>query len=266
MLLLRAGDSIHSSRPTDCRPWPLQLIAGYMTRPYCVRLPSWSRIIGVTFKAAGMAAYSEMPCSLLRNRVLPAAEVMPKSLIAEISSASIQKGGATTTTMSRLGKVLHDARRGCCRRSDSAIREFTEHFRQETDLTVASFCTRFGVSLSTLERWFSRYVGISPTGYLRILRLRKVLGSLAHPGTHRWVELAMRFGFSDQAHLSREFKRIVGVTPRQFSQRCTGNRRGRGHPGGWQRNAVTLIAGASMMPGFSGKAQRVPTAETANEG
>jgi AraC family transcriptional regulator len=33
------------------------------------------------------------------------------------------------------------------------------------------------------------------------------------------AEIAVRVGFCDQSHLTRRFKRLVGVTPTQFRQR-----------------------------------------------
>ncbi len=41
-----------------------------------------------------------------------------------------------------------------------------------------------------------------------------------------WAEIAARLGFSDQAHLSREFRRITGLSPRQLKYLLT-------HESGW---------------------------------
>ncbi len=32
-----------------------------------------------------------------------------------------------------------------------------------------------------------------------------------------WVDIAATMGFSDQAHLSREFRRITGLSPRELN-------------------------------------------------
>ncbi len=34
-----------------------------------------------------------------------------------------------------------------------------------------------------------------------------------HPNKSDWAEIASRFGFSDQPHLIRQMKQVIGVTP-----------------------------------------------------
>ena len=43
--------------------------------------------------------------------------------------------------------------------------------------------------------------------------------------TRRWSEIAHRCGFADQSHLSREFKRLVQVTPGSYARALRGRTR-----------------------------------------
>ncbi|MDP3889864.1 AraC family transcriptional regulator [Nocardioides sp.] len=73
-----------------------------------------------------------------------------------------------------------------------------------------------GVSASHLVRSFSAEYGIAPHRYLtgrRIDRARRLL--LAG---HRAADVAVAVGFHDQAHLTRHFKRLLGVTPGAFAR------------------------------------------------
>ncbi len=49
-------------------------------------------------------------------------------------------------------------------------------------------------------------------------RIRKVQEMLSSPGNSSLTDIAAMAGFSDQAHLSRVFKMIVGVTPSAWIQ------------------------------------------------
>jgi AraC-like DNA-binding protein len=65
-------------------------------------------------------------------------------------------------------------------------------------------------------RTFHRVTGLSPQTYLRQVRLaraRELIFQGAAP-----IEAAHATGFSDQAHLTREFKRVYGVTPGHLSR------------------------------------------------
>jgi AraC-like DNA-binding protein len=35
-----------------------------------------------------------------------------------------------------------------------------------------------------------------------------------------WAELALELGYHDQAHLIRDFKTQIGLTPAAYAQRC----------------------------------------------
>ena len=70
-------------------------------------------------------------------------------------------------------------------------------------------------SPSALVRRFRREVGMPPHAFqlnLRILHARELLRRGMTP-----VQVAAATGFYDQAHLTRVFKRVVGVPPRRFA-------------------------------------------------
>ncbi|WP_160137765.1 helix-turn-helix domain-containing protein [Chryseobacterium sp. c4a] len=75
-----------------------------------------------------------------------------------------------------------------------------------------------GYSERHLERKFEDYMGISPKKYSNIIRLHYFL-SLINKGIidENMTILSYHAGYSDQSHLIREFKKNVGLTPRQYA-------------------------------------------------
>lgn len=72
-----------------------------------------------------------------------------------------------------------------------------------------------GLSMFHLTRLFRQAVGLPPHAYLnqiRVFQAKKRL-ALGQP----IAQVAFETGFADQSHLTRHFKRIVGVTPGQYS-------------------------------------------------
>lgn len=66
---------------------------------------------------------------------------------------------------------------------------------------------------------FRRQVGMTPKQFARLLRFRAVVAQ-AHPLAElRWSEVAADGGYSDQAHLSHEFRAFAGITPGEFAAR-----------------------------------------------
>ena len=72
-----------------------------------------------------------------------------------------------------------------------------------------------GVSESHLSHSFARHLDGSVSDYIRDCRLRAVARALRQ--TNDSVQqIASRFGFSDQAHLTRTFRATYGVTPTEY--------------------------------------------------
>jgi AraC family transcriptional regulator len=65
-------------------------------------------------------------------------------------------------------------------------------------------------------RQFKAATGLSPHQYIIARRVERAQHLLRGDGELGLGEVALRAGFADQSHFSRHFKRIVGVTPRQF--------------------------------------------------
>ena len=71
-----------------------------------------------------------------------------------------------------------------------------------------------GYSHRTLLSQFRRVVGLGPKEYMRVLRLQRALREMTR--TDSLADIAAAAGYSDQAHLSREFRAFSGVTPRDY--------------------------------------------------
>jgi AraC-like DNA-binding protein len=73
-----------------------------------------------------------------------------------------------------------------------------------------------GVSPYALLRAFRADTGLPPHAYLNQRRVRRACELLA--GGVPAADVAARVGFADQAHLTRHFKRIVGVPPAAYQR------------------------------------------------
>jgi AraC-like DNA-binding protein len=89
----------------------------------------------------------------------------------------------------------------------------------ETDgaVSVAQLCAELGCSRRHLSARFGDEVGLGPKAVARIMRFRRAMALLGEPrATRSLAEVAAASGFADQAHLTREFRAMAGVTPGAF--------------------------------------------------
>ncbi len=85
---------------------------------------------------------------------------------------------------------------------------------------IADVASAVGLSHGHLDEEFARLVGLSPRALSRLLRVRRVLEELnGSPADVVWSDLAVRHGWYDQAHMSRDFKRHTGVSPTVYVAR-----------------------------------------------
>jgi AraC-like DNA-binding protein len=86
----------------------------------------------------------------------------------------------------------------------------------EAELDLESLARRTGLSRFQVVRRFKLAYGLPPYTYqlhLRIARAQRLLSA-----GHTPAEVANELRFVDQSHLTRHFKRIVGVTPSVYAQ------------------------------------------------
>lgn len=73
------------------------------------------------------------------------------------------------------------------------------------------------VTKKTLERYFLNFIGVTPKQYANICRFNNVRSYLdTLPTEPDWHGVVVKFGYYDQSHLIREFKRYAGKTPTEY--------------------------------------------------
>lgn len=85
----------------------------------------------------------------------------------------------------------------------------------DVDLYVTDLCQAAGVSERTLEYAFKEITGLTPTAYIKQLRLHRVYQSLLHaaPGTTTVSKEAQRWGFWHFSELSKTYKKCFHELP-----------------------------------------------------
>ena len=81
---------------------------------------------------------------------------------------------------------------------------------------VDDLVSRLNLSKRTLQRIFSRYVGVGPKWVIRRYRLHEAADRLADGEVVDWPDMALDLGYFDQAHFIKDFKAIVGVSPAEY--------------------------------------------------
>nr|WP_240897673.1 helix-turn-helix domain-containing protein [Kineococcus vitellinus] len=83
-------------------------------------------------------------------------------------------------------------------------------------LRLEDAASRLGISVRTLQRLARRHVGLPPAAMVRRRRLQEAAERLrTDPGTDL-AALAAELGYADHAHLTRDFRAVLGTAPSEY--------------------------------------------------
>jgi AraC-like DNA-binding protein len=83
---------------------------------------------------------------------------------------------------------------------------------------VGDLAREFALSMRQLQRLFADYIGVSPKWIIRRHRLHEAAARAADGTPVDLAVLAAELGYSDQAHLTRDFTSMVGIPPSHYIQ------------------------------------------------
>jgi AraC-like DNA-binding protein len=178
--------------------------------------------VGIVTTAVGCRPALGLAPATLRGRVVDLLQAWPRAdgLRRELSLCRIP--AETLDLVEAALRTPEPFDRHAFTRCETAVQQLSA----EPTRPVADIAKGLGVSHGHLDRQFTEQVGLSPRTLARILRMRRLLEEIDVHGSVGWADKAAELGWSDQAHLIRDFKRHTGVTPSQYlaAQRSTYDR------------------------------------------
>lgn len=87
------------------------------------------------------------------------------------------------------------------------------------DLNVEMLANEVGVSRAHLHRKMKDLIGMTPSDYMRNIRLKRACELLKRPDIEV-TQVAYSTGFTSQPHFSSHFKRYTGFSPSEYRAKC----------------------------------------------
>ncbi len=195
---------------------PAVLVHGVVTRRFTVDLTGAGRVTAVKFRPGGFTALTgSLPG---RNSIerpggrlgLPAARLLGDVLApdddgdraavldAALLPLAVDPPDAYLDLLGVIGAMIED-------------RELVR---------VDQVAALAGLGVRSLQRLFAGYVGVSPKAVLARYRLQDAAAAIDAGDVDDLAGLAASLGWFDQAHFSRDFRAVVGVTPSAYLQRA----------------------------------------------
>lgn len=188
------------------------LVIGSVTKPTVRVISGGSKIVGVRFLPGSAAAWLNESAADLLNKRVPLQELWGQrtakleTLLAEAPNPAAIAGGIEAELLRRLPEISQD----------STIRTVRHSYAEAggiDQVNVAGLARALGVNERTLLRRCQYAFGYGPRMYGRIARFQRFLELLRGKRNVRLADLAVDAGFADQSHLTRDVRKLGGLSP-----------------------------------------------------
>lgn len=124
----------------------------------------------------------------------------------------IAEAGSAAARVACMGRFLAARRRPS--RLDPVVAGAMRTIRQTPAIAMRALAARLDIGERSLQRRFKAEAGVSAKQFARIERMQQAIA--ARRAGADWADVAYATGFTDQAHLIRDFRALAGAPPEAF--------------------------------------------------
>jgi AraC-like DNA-binding protein len=191
---------------------PAVLVHGVVTRRFTIDLVGAGRVTAAKFRPGGFTAMTGVLPA--RNGVTPLAAELgaaPAALLAAVT-AEDDDGARAAVLDAALAPLAPEPPAGYLE-----LLALLDRMVDDRSLVrVEQVAALGGLGVRSLQRLFAAYVGVSPKAVLARYRLQDAAALIDSGEGDDLAGLATSLGWFDQAHFSRDFRAVVGVTPSAY--------------------------------------------------
>ncbi|MGI8576174.1 MAG: DUF6597 domain-containing transcriptional factor [Egibacteraceae bacterium] len=190
---------------------------GVTTRLFTRRLEGRGRAVGVMFRPGGFR-----PLVARRMRTLTDRTIAFDDLIGPRATAlarAVENAADDQVAVGLIDALLTELVPSARHPAETTVRLAETAATDRRIVRVEQLAQLARVSARTLQRRFADHVGISPKAVIRRYRLFDAAEAARHDEID-WAGLAVTLGYADQAHLIRDFRTAIGMTPASYARAC----------------------------------------------
>lgn len=214
LLFNLARDWLSCGRGARERTFGGAVLAGARSKPLVICTTQQRRIAGVSFRDGGVRSFLRMPAREVAEDHVNLEDVW--GIDGRVVRERLLEAPDPAAVLDALEQVLLEQLVG----SPVAPRDMQLAMGAlGAGHSVNEVSERLGCTGRRLIDRFADRVGLSPKRYARVTRLTQVVEGLTLHAQPTWAHVAAMHGYYDQAHLIREFRLLVGITPTEYVPR-----------------------------------------------
>lgn len=203
----------HPGESPQWHSWIRGVVHGPQSRYYLTGPKPKGTVVGVSFRPGMAAGILGVSMEQLRDAHVPLEELWGyRGLDFHERLASVHDSRAALRLLeSELIARIHRPLL-----IHPAVTHALQSSRSKTEsVRIGEIQKRSGYSARHFIELFRSSIGLAPKHYYRVQRFSAALTRIAQ-GNSKLADVATSVGYSDQAHLSREFRELAGVSPSAY--------------------------------------------------
>jgi AraC-like DNA-binding protein len=197
------------------------LIDGANTTTRVMHINGQFNAVGIRFLPAGARAFIGMPLNEVKSQLISFNEIPELGLQQLYQQLGDAKSHTDKINLIEkwLSKTIHQEQRP----SDvvNASLHFLNHLHGNVNITAMA--NHFDINKRKLERLFNDQVGLTAKEYAQTRRIQQARLYLKQHPELSLTDIAYELGFYDQAHFTKLFKHVIGISPKIYQHKSQQN-------------------------------------------
>ncbi len=196
------------------------LLSGQQKNPYDILVEGHLSLFSVIFQAHGLVPFFHLPAGELFDLTIPL-HLLLKNETREVedrlAAADSFEERIRVVENFLLKRLIRFREKHEHRRIDHSIGIIN---RTRGDVEIELLASEACLSRKQFERTFLFHVGATPKLFLRTVRFQHAIYEKAQQKSLSLTELSYRCGYYDQSHMTADFQKLSGMSPRKFFADC----------------------------------------------
>lgn len=184
------------------------VVCGKFTHPPKINIifkDSCKKLTVIRLNAYGMFKLTNLPISSMVNRIAAGSSISID--LSDDAHADHSIRWIETMMEKKIDQAAYEITR-------NIIHYIDENFAYLPPNISKAIAGRFGLSESTLLRYFKKYIGVNLSTYILALRRKKMIQSICN---NKYDSLSVQeHGYYDQSHFINDFKRLFGISLKEY--------------------------------------------------
>lgn len=183
------------------------LLVGSLNESIIIPLETNSETFGIRFMPSILPQLLNIKANDFTNKIMPLEDVSKELFLLLNFNEKVE-----TTKVDKLNNIFESYCEDIIL-NKNILRIIAEIMSQEGNVSIKDISQTYDINSRQLERMFNNLLGFSPKKFTNIIRFFFAFKSLMKNGFNELSLKALDFGYYDQAHFNKEFKKFSNFTP-----------------------------------------------------